>query len=99
MIRTTSTSLAIINQTPSIVSSGSPNRVSLYIQNKSNNSVYFKFGSTISQVIGMEPLDGFELGVEGFMIIDQHCPTEQLFMSADADNSPCLIMEINEVAA
>lgn len=95
-MRNSATTQVNINTSPDIVLGDNPQRVAVHIQNRSFGSVYFRFGSRPSQVIGSESYDSIEIPVNMTYIIDQQCPQETLYMMADANNSICVIMEISD---
>lgn len=94
--RSSSTTQININQTPDLYLGENPKRVAVHIQNRSFGSIYFRFGSRPSQVIGSESYDSIEIPVNMTYIVDQNCPTESLFLMADANNSICVLMEVSE---
>lgn len=95
-MRNSATTQANITQTPFEVLGENLNRIAVHIQNRSFGSVYLRFGSIPSQVIGSESYDSLEIAVNQTYIIDKGCPTEKLYMMADANNSTVIIMEVSE---
>lgn len=95
-MRNSSTTQVNVNQMPDIVLGENKNRVAVHIQNRSFGSVYFRFGSRPSQVIGSESYDSIEIPLNMTYVIDKFCPNEILYMMADANNSSVVLMEVSE---